>query len=102
VWTRRPPLSPTQCEFPPGLAHNLGDDSDIIVPKAANVYGYQGANTVGTLDRALVMRSDIAMTDGGDRATETEHVECRDCGKNLSAGATACPRCGGPVVVYRF
>ncbi|MFT4944422.1 MAG: hypothetical protein ACI9K3_000353 [Halovenus sp.] len=48
------------------------------------------------------MRSDIAMTDGGDRATETEHVECRDCGKNLSAGATACPRCGGPVVVYRF
>jgi ribosomal protein L37E len=30
----------------------------------------------------------------------TRHVECRECGGNLTIDAEECPHCGGGVAVY--
>lgn len=38
-------------------------------------------------------------TDGG---TNDTHRECRDCGRNLDAGAETCPVCGGGIAVYQL
>jgi rRNA maturation endonuclease Nob1 len=40
------------------------------------------------------------LTDGGHRQSRDEHVECRNCGQNLSPNAEECPDCGGEVAVY--
>jgi len=42
------------------------------------------------------------LTDGGGRTGEKQHYECRECGKNLSAGIANCPECGGDVAVFTF
>ena len=44
------------------------------------------------------------LTDGGDGPTDSPetHVECRDCGRNLTADADGCPDCGGDVAVYEL
>jgi len=42
------------------------------------------------------------LTDGGGRTGEKQHYECRECGKNLSAGIVNCPDCGGDVAVFTF
>jgi hypothetical protein len=42
------------------------------------------------------------LTDGGGRAEETRHYECRACGENLSADSAACPQCDGDVALYTF
>ncbi len=44
----------------------------------------------------------LIRTDGGSSRTEkpNTHVECRQCGKNLTTDASHCPDCGGDVAVY--
>lgn len=42
---------------------------------------------------------------GGDTRRDpdlTIHVECRDCGSNLTVDSEACPTCGGDPVRYEF
>jgi hypothetical protein len=43
-----------------------------------------------------------ALTDrGGDPAnTSKKHVECRDCGSNLTTDTDRCPHCGGGIAAY--
>jgi ribosomal protein L37E len=41
------------------------------------------------------------LTDGGTDSVTT-HVECRECGENLTADVEQCPECGGGVAVYDF
>jgi hypothetical protein len=41
------------------------------------------------------------LTDGGTDSTTT-HVECRECGENLTADVEQCPECGGGIAVYDF
>lgn len=50
----------------------------------------------------LVMSLMSLLTDGGGRTGEKQHYECRECGKNLSAGIANCPDCGGDVAVFTF
>lgn len=51
---------------------------------------------------SLVMSMMSLLTDGGGRTGEKQHYECRECGKNLSAGIANCPDCGGDVAVFTF
>lgn len=39
------------------------------------------------------------IADGGANSAAT-HIECRECGENLTADAEQCPICGGGIVVY--
>ncbi len=55
-----------------------------------------------TFTNLLVMSLMSLLTDGGGRTGEKQHYECRECGKNLSAGIANCPDCGGDVAVFRF
>lgn len=57
---------------------------------------YYHGNTVGVRDVIPIL------TDGGsERASVSEqHVECRDCGSNLTVDTEQCPDCGGDIAVY--
>ena len=55
-----------------------------------------------TFTNLLVMSLMSLLTDGGGRTGEKQHYECRECGKNLSAGIANCPDCGGDVAVFTF
>jgi hypothetical protein len=39
------------------------------------------------------------IADGGANSATT-HIECRECGENLTADAKQCPKCGGGIAVY--
>lgn len=36
------------------------------------------------------------------RADSARHIECRECGANLTTDAEKCPECGGGVAVYEL
>jgi rRNA maturation endonuclease Nob1 len=42
------------------------------------------------------------LVNGGTGSDPERHVECRDCGVNLTTDADECPDCGGEVVVYEL
>lgn len=43
-------------------------------------------------------------TDSGNASTDDSdtHIECRECGSNLTGDTDVCPECGGSVAVYEI
>jgi ribosomal protein L37E len=36
------------------------------------------------------------------RGSPLRHIECRECGTNLTTDAEECPECGGGIAVYKL